>query len=98
MSVANAKQLINAAVMQWPDVTSGKQRFGGLEWKIGSTEGGHIHGDALVDITFPSKVRDELVAAGRAEPHHISPEIGISFHLNEPADIDRAIELLRISY
>lgn len=98
MSVPNAQQRIDAAVMQWAEVTSGKHRFGGLEWRIGQTEVGHIHGDSLVDITFPSKVRDELVAARRAQPHHIYPEIGISFHLNEPADIERAIELLRISY
>ena len=98
MSVPNAQKRIDAAVTQWPDVTSGRHRFGGLEWRIGQTEVGHIHGNELVDIVFPSKVRDGLVAAGRAEPHHIYPEIGISFHLNEPGDIDRAIELLRISY
>ena len=98
MSAPNAQQLINAAIMQWPEVISGKHRFGGLEWRIDSTEIGHIHGNAMVDIVFPSKVRDALVAAGRAEPHHIYPEIGISFYLNEPADIDRAVELLRIAY
>jgi len=27
---------------------------------------GHIHGDELVDIPFPAKIRDALVAAGRA--------------------------------
>jgi len=98
MSVRNAQQLINAALMQWPDVTSGRHRFGGLEWRIGATEIGHIHGDAQLDITFPSKVRDELVASGRAEPHHIYPEIGITFYLNAPSDVQRAIDLLRLSY
>ena len=98
MSVPNAQKLIDAAVKQWSDVTSGKHRFGGLEWRIGHNEVGHIHGDTLVDIVFPSKVRDELVAAGRAQPHHIYPEIGISFYLKEPADVDQAIELLRMSY
>jgi hypothetical protein len=90
--------LINAALMQWPDVKSGKHRFGGLEWRLRKSEIGHIHGDAQVDITFPSKIRDELVAAGRADPHHIYPEIGITFYLNAPSDVDRAIELLRLSY
>ena len=98
MPVSNAQQYINAAVMQWPEVTAGLHRFGGLEWRIGAAEIGHIHGNSMVDITFPSKVRDALVAAGRAEPHHIYPEIGISLYLNKTADIERAIELLRISY
>ena len=98
MSVKNANQLINAAVMQWPDVTSGRHRFGGLEWRIDKTEIGHIHGNHQIDIVFPSKVRDELVASGRAEPHHIYPQIGITFYLEQPADVERAVDLLRLSY
>src|SRR5215831_11983804 len=98
MTVRNAQQKINEAVMQWPDVESGRHRFGGLEWRIGATEIGHIHGDVQIDIALPSKVRDELVAAGSAEPHHIYPQIGITFYLNGPSDIDHGIELLRLSY
>ena len=60
---------------------------------------GHIHGDSLVDITFPKKVRDEFVAAGRAQPHHILPETGwISFYIRQPEDVDKAIALLQESY
>ena len=60
---------------------------------------GHIHGDSLVDIPFPTKIRAELVSAGRAEPHHILPESGwISFYLRDEADVARAIELFRLSY
>jgi Family of unknown function (DUF5519) len=33
-------------------------------------------GDALVDLPFPCKVRDELVATGRARPQHVLPETG----------------------
>ncbi len=52
-----------------------------------------------MDIPFPKKVRDEIVAAGRAKPHHALPDSGwISFYLNEPADVDQAIELFRKSF
>lgn len=98
MSVKNASQLIHAAVMQWPDVVSDRHRFGGQEWRIDKTEIGHIHGNHQIDIVLPSKVREELVSAGRAEPHHIYPQIGITFYLEQAEDIDRAIELLRLSY
>lgn len=98
MPVANAKQLIDKAVTQWPGVTSGPHRFGGLAWKVGRREIGHIHGNAVVDIAFPPQIRDELIAAGRAQFHHIYPQIGISFHLEAPADINEAIALLRRSY
>jgi predicted DNA-binding protein (MmcQ/YjbR family) len=44
-------------------------------------------------------VKDELVAAGLAKPHHILPESGwISFRIAAPGDIDAAIALLRRSY
>jgi Family of unknown function (DUF5519) len=43
-----------------------------------------VHGDALVDIPFTKKVREELVVAGRAERHHILPESGwVSVWLRE---------------
>ncbi len=43
-----------------------------------------MHGDHLVDIPFPKIVRDELVACGRAVPHHILPQSGwVSIHLNQ---------------
>ncbi|HXF60483.1 MAG TPA: luciferase family protein, partial [Caldilineaceae bacterium] len=60
---------------------------------------GHIHGDSLVDIPFPTAVRNELVAAGQAEPHHVLPDSGwISFYLHRPEDVEHAIALLHRSY
>jgi predicted DNA-binding protein (MmcQ/YjbR family) len=81
-------------------VTALPHRFGGTEYRLGERrELGHIHGDTLVDIPFPTKVRNELVAAGRAEPHHLLSDSGwISFYIREAADVERAIELLRLSY
>ncbi len=65
-------------------------------WRYGI---GHVHGDSLVDIPFPKGIRNELVIAGRAEPHHILPESGwVSIYLRQAADVDRAIELLRLSF
>jgi hypothetical protein len=44
-------------------------------------------------------VRDEVVASGRAEPHHVLPESGwVSVHLTGEADVENAIALLRLSY
>ena len=39
------------------------------------------------------------VAAGRAERHHVIPELGaVSVFLRKPEDMERAIELLKMSY
>jgi Family of unknown function (DUF5519) len=74
-------------------------RFGGTEYKVGNREIGHIHGDWLVDIPFPTKVRNAIVANGRAEPHHILPGSGwISFYLPDAGEVQKAIDLFRESY
>ncbi len=44
---------------------------------MGAREIGHIHDDHLLDIPFPKKVRDLVVAEGRGQPHHILPEYGM---------------------
>ena len=85
--------------MSWPGVTATPHRFGGAEFRLGKRELGHVHDDQLVDIPFPKKIRDELVAAGSVEPHHILPESGwVSFYLKQPSDVDEAIILLRQSF
>ena len=99
MSVKGAQARISERVTSWPGVTAQPHRFGGVEYGIGKREIGHIHGDHLVDLPFPKKVRDEIVAAGRAQPHHILPETGwVSFHLRQESDVEQAIALLRESY
>jgi len=110
MPVSGASQQIRKAVLSWVGVETVAHRFpgtarisspkrGGVEFLIGTREIGHIHGDWLVDIPFPTKVRDELVSGGLAEPHHILPETGwVSFYLREEDDVQAAIELLKRSY
>ena len=99
MAVSGAAAQILQTVSMWPGVEAHPHRFGGTEYRIGKREIGHIHGDALVDIPFPTKVRDEVVAAGRAQPHHLLPATGwVSFYLRQPADVAQAIELFRLSF
>ena len=99
MSVHGAQELITKAVTSWAGVSTNLHRFGGVEYVIGKREIGHIHGDYLVDIPFPKKVRDEIVVTGRALPHHILPETGwVSCTLQQEADVENVIALLRQSY
>jgi hypothetical protein len=100
MAVQGAHATITQTVTSWPGIMAHPHRFGGTEYRLGERrEIGHIHGDELVDIPFPVRVRDVLIAAGRAEPHHLFPKMGaVSFWLREPDDVQRAIALLRESY
>src|SRR5258708_33377506 len=100
MPVEGARQAIAKVVLSWPGVTQHRHRFGGTEFCLGEgREIGHTHGDEVVDIPVPIKLRDEWIAAGRAEPHQARPEMGaVSVYLRAPQDLARAIELLRLSY
>ncbi len=83
----------------WPGVEARPHRFGGTEFRLGRREIGHVHGDRLVDIPLPRRLRDQAVADGRAEPHHVLPESGwVSVRIRTGADVGRALQLLRISY
>src|SRR5437868_982728 len=99
MPVSGAARQIQNTVLSWTGVEAVPHRFNGMEFRIGRREIGHIHGDSLVDIPFPTKVRDELVSAGLAKPHHIMPETGwVSFYLRKEGDVQAAIDLLKRSY
>lgn len=99
MAVNGARVQIQDEVLTWPGVEARPHRFGGTEYRLDRREIGHIHGDYLVDIPFPKRIRDELVAEGRVQPHHVLPDTGwVSFYIQEPSDIARAIELLQLSY
>ncbi len=71
-----AAERITATVGSWPDVEIGPHRFGGVEFRLGRRELGHLHGDRIADLPFPRRVRDELIAAGRARAHHVLPDSG----------------------
>lgn len=90
---------IRREVLSWPGVTEAPHRFGGVELRLGRRELGHLHGDALADLPFPVKVREELVAVGRALPHHVLPDSGwVSLPLRGPESLAGALELFRLSY
>jgi luciferase-like monooxygenase len=99
MTVHGAGEQIRAAVLVWEGLESRPHRFGGTEYRLKDREIGHVHADRVVDLPFPKRLRDELVGAGFAEPHHLFPQSGwVSFYIREPADVERAIALLRRSY
>jgi hypothetical protein len=99
MPVNSAKEKIKNSVMKWDGVVSGPHRFGGIEFKLGKREIGHVHGNYLVDIPFTRKIKNEILSAGLVNEHHILPRSGwISKYLETPGDVDTAIGLLRRSF
>ena len=96
---SQASERIIATVSAWPGVQTAPHRFGGIELRLGRRELGHLHGDHLADLPFTRQVRDQLIARGRAQPHHILPDSGwVSTSINTAADVQAAIDLFKLSY
>jgi hypothetical protein len=90
---------LEAAVTAWPGVVAMPHRFGGREFRFGRRELGHLHGSSVLDLPFPLHIRNELIAQGRAEAHHVLPDSGwVTFHIRRFDDVARAIALLRLNY
>ena len=90
---------IEREVTSWEGVTVHPHRFGGVEFRLGKRELGHLHGDRLADLPFKRTIRDMLVETGRARPHHVLPESGwVSKPIETDEDVDEVIELFRLSY
>ncbi len=85
-------------VSAWPEVTNHEHRFGGVEFRVGGREVGHVHWFGIVDIPFTVKIRDVLIRIRRAERHHFLPDSGWTTVRVSEDRKDNAVELLRLSY
>jgi Family of unknown function (DUF5519) len=93
-----AIETVRHTVEKWQGVTTHNHRFGGLEFRLGRRELGHLH-RSFADLPFPRKVRDELVRARRARPHHILPESGwVTVPMRSATEVQDVIELFRENY
>jgi hypothetical protein len=99
IATERAGERIRREVAAWPDVTVAPHRFGGIEFRVGRRELGHLRGDRLADLPFPVRIREALVAQGLAQRHHVMPESGwVSYYMRTPDDAAGAIELFRMNY
>jgi Family of unknown function (DUF5519) len=93
-----AIETVRAAVGSWEGVTTHEHRFGGIEFRHGRRELGHLH-RTFADLPFPRRIRDELVAGGRARPHHVLPQSGwVTVSMRTVSEISNVIELFRQNY
>jgi hypothetical protein len=98
VSQSAAIEAVRAEVGSWKGVTLHEHRFGGIEFRLGRRELGHLHGP-IADLPFPRRVRDELVRAGRARPHHVLPDSGwVTAPMRTASEVAGVIDLFRQSY
>jgi MFS family permease len=92
-------ETIKDEVLKWSGVTTEPNQFGGIEFLVNKKEMGHLHGERLADLPFSVEVRKELVASGRALPHHIYPESDwVSCWIRNSNDIPAVVKLFEMQY
>jgi Ni,Fe-hydrogenase I large subunit len=90
---------IEREVGSWEGVTIRAHRYGGVEFRLGRRELGHLHGERWADLPFQRGIRDMLVETGRAQPHHVLPDTGwVSRQIRSDDDVADVVELFRLSY
>lgn len=98
MTSAEANEAVLREVSSWEGVSVHEHRFGGVEFRVGRRELGHLHA-TFADLPFTRPVRDELIAAGRAKLHHVLSDSGwVTVPMRTPAEVASVIELFRLNY
>jgi Family of unknown function (DUF5519) len=99
MHTPSLTEAVRRELLVRSEVTESTHRFGGIEFRLGRRELGHLHGDHKADLPFARRIRDELVAAGRAQPHHVLPDSGwVTRRVHGPEDVEAIVELFRLSH
>ncbi len=89
---------VGHALSGWEGVTAHQHRFGGIEFKVGRRELGHLH-RLFADLPFPRAIRDQLIAAGRARRHHVLPDSGwVTVPMRTASEVANVIDLFRENY
>jgi hypothetical protein len=85
----------------WPGVNVGEgARGGGVAFRLGKRELGHLHGDHALHLGFPKAVWHELHDQGRIDYHPVFPgKPGFAARrIESEDDVRDAIALLRVNY
>lgn len=68
-------------------------------FRVGRREIGHLHGNRMADLPFPVRIRERLVAEGKADLHYLHPQTGwVSYHIRGEEDLEPILQLFRMNY
>ncbi len=91
-------EAVRRQVSSWDGISLHQHRFGGVEFRFGGRELGHLHAK-FADLPFPRSIRDEMVASGRAKPHHVLPDSGwVTVPMRTASEAENVIGLFRLNY
>ena len=86
---------VTAEILTWDGVSQHEHRFGGVEFRLGDRELGHVHTEGWADFPFTSRIREMLIETGRVTPHRFGVAGWVSRDLDDPQEV---VGLFRLSY
>jgi hypothetical protein len=94
------QEQITETVTSWPGVEAGPGRRGEFAFTVAGREIGHLHGSHAAHFGFPKDVGAKLKSEGRVVDHPVFPgKAGpASRRIQDEADVEDVIELLRLNY
>lgn len=92
-------EIIKQQLLSWKGVTIYEHNFVTVIYYVDGIEMGHLHGDSIADLQFPTKISKKLVKERRVSPHHVIPKSGwVSYEIRNVQDVEAVIELFRFQY
>jgi hypothetical protein len=100
MVAMTASKRITDEVTSWPGVEAGYGRRGEFGFSVGRHEIGHLHGDHAAHFFFGKDLGPKLKEEGRVVDHPVFPgKPGpAARRIEDEADVDEVIALMRINY
>jgi Family of unknown function (DUF5519) len=91
---------VTAEILTWDGVSQHEHRFGGVEFRLGRRELGHIHASTSrspgwADFPFTSRIREMLIETGRVTPHRFGVAGWVSRDLDDPEEV---VEVFRLAF
>jgi hypothetical protein len=94
----SAREAVIRVISSWNGISVHEHRFGGVEFRLGRRELGHLHA-SFADLPFPRPIRDQIVASGHAKPHHILPNSGwVTVPMRTATEAENVIGLFQSNY
>jgi hypothetical protein len=67
---------ISKEISSWSGVTSRPSRFGGIDFRLGTRQMGHLHGDTLADFPMPMQNQKQACWLSSAQLHFVLAQFG----------------------
>ncbi len=96
--IADSIARLDRALLAWEGVRAAAGRFDSVRYTVGTREIGHVHRDGIADLPFPRRVREEVLASGRADVHRAGVAGFVSAPVRRPEEIAGVVALFRLNY